>query len=90
MALQSIIAHLKKIKEFNYLLEQLKKGRETFVYGVAGSQKTLLTAALLVDQEKPLLYIVENPQRGKEVFDDLNNLLPDWLIQYFPAFETLP
>ncbi len=90
MALQSIIAHLKRIKEFNYLLEQLKKGRETLVYGVAGSQKSLLAAALLVDQERPLLYIVENPQRGKEVFDDLNNLLPDWSIQYFPAFETLP
>lgn len=82
--------YLHKSREFNFLLEQLHRKVNHLVYGLTGSQKSLLAALLSQEEQRPLLYLVENPQRGKEVFDDLLNLLPEEPVQYFPALDLLP
>lgn len=90
MTLTSVMDYLRKSKEFNFLLEQVRKNKDNQIYGVSGSQKTLLAALLAEETGQPLLYLVENPQRGKEVFDDLNNLQNEYSVQYFPHLDQLP
>lgn len=90
MILLPIYDYLNKIKEPNFLLEQLRKEQESLVYGVVASLKSLLAAMVAKDRQRPVLYIVENIQRGKEIFDDLNNLLPGYAVHYYPALDILP
>jgi len=90
MTLRPIYEYLQGMKEVSFFLEQVKKGQDSLIYGVSGSLKSMLAAMILNNQEKPLLYIVENIQRGKEVFDDLNNLLPGHTVNYYPALDILP
>jgi len=90
VSFRSFSTYLHKSREFNFLLEQLHRKVNHLVYGLTGSQKSLLAALLSQEEDRPLLYLVENPQRGKEVFDDLLNLLPEEPIQYFPALDLLP
>lgn len=90
MTLKPIFGYLHHIKEVGFLLEQLNKAQDNLIYGVSGSLKSLLAAMAACNQAKPLLYIVENIQRGKEVFDDLNNLLPEYTVNYYPALDILP
>lgn len=90
MTLTPMINYLRKSKEFNFLIEQVRKYKDNQIYGVAGSQKTLLAALITAETERSLLYLVETPQRGKEVFDDLNNLLNGQNVQYFPHLDQLP
>lgn len=90
MTVRPLKEYLSHVKEYNFLIEQLRKEQDSLIYGVTGSLKCLLAALAVVDQHRPLLYIVENIQRGKEVFDDLNNLLPDYHIHYFPQLDLLP
>lgn len=90
MSLSPFIAHLQKLKEINFLLEQVRTRMNHLVYGVTGAQKSLLAALMMLDQSRALLYVVETPQRCKEVFDDLNNLLPGHPILYYPALDVMP
>jgi len=90
MALQPLLEYLKKAKEYSYLLEEIKKSRNNHIYGVTGSQKSVLASLLLSAEERPLLYIVESALRGKEIFDDFCNLLSNQGVQYFPNLDALP
>lgn len=90
MSIKSIREYLSNSKEYLFLLEQLRKDQNSLVYGVTGSLKSLLAGLIAMDQKKPVLYIVENPQRAKEVFDDLNNLLTGYSVNYYPTLDILP
>ena len=90
MSLQSVLNYLKKAKEYGFLLEEVKGSKNHHIYGVTGSQKSILATLLLEAEKKPLLYIVESVLRGKEIFDDLCNLLSDQSVQFFPALDALP
>lgn len=90
MPLKPLRQYIQGIKEWNYLLEQVLKDQDSMIYGVAGSQKSLLASLIFEAQPQSVLYIVENPQRGKEIFDDLNNLLQGYPVHYFPALDILP
>lgn len=90
MPLLAFKKYLHKSREYNFLLEQLLRKGNHLVYGLTGSQKSLLAALLCEEQQRPLLYLVENPQRGKEIFDDLLNLLPGSPVSYFPTLDLLP
>lgn len=91
MSLQPVLDYLKKGKEYSFLLEQVRNTNMNLIYGVTGSQKSML-AALFITQKVPftLLYVVETPLRGKEVFDDLCNLLSANSVQFFPSLDSLP
>lgn len=90
MNIKSFLTYLHKSKEYDFLLEQVAKGKDTQIYGITGSQKSLLAALLVAETGPSLLYIVETPQRAKEVFDDLNNLLTGKTVHYFPTLDLLP
>lgn len=90
MSLQSVLDYLKKAKEYSFLREQVKSSRTNLLYGVTGSQKSMLAALLLSIEDRPLLYIVESALRSKEIFDDFCNLLPVHSVQFFPSLDALP
>lgn len=90
MTLRPITNYLRTTKEFKFLLEQIRKGKDNLIYGITGSQKSLLASLLLEEEARPLLYVVETPQRGKEVYDDFNSLLSDYQAHYFPSMDLLP
>lgn len=90
MKLQPFNDYLHKSREFNFLLEQLEQEGNHLVYGLTGSPKSLIAALLFQRTRCPLLYLVENPQRAKEVFNDFSNLLPEQTVQFFPALDILP
>ncbi len=90
MSLQSVLNYLKNGKEYVFLQEQVKKASFNLLYGVTGSQKSVLAALLMKISKQPLLYLVESPVRGKEVFDDLVNLLPANAVQFFPSLDSIP
>lgn len=88
--LQVLGDYLHKSREFKFLLEQLGQKENQLVYGITGTPKILLAALLYKEKKRPLLYLVENQQRVKEVFNDFSNLLPGDMVQYFPALDLLP
>ncbi len=90
MVLRSLNKYLQNAKEFNFLIEQVTLDQDNLIYGVTGSQKSMLAALITAAQGKSLLYIVETTQRGKEVFNDLNDLLPEYAVHFFPALDVLP
>lgn len=90
MSLQAVLEYLKKAKEFGFLWAEVKRSRNNHIYGVTGSQKSLLAALLLQAEPRPLLYIVESVLRGKEIFDDLCNLLSTDNVLFFPNLDSLP
>ncbi len=85
-----LIEYLKKIKEYEFLMEKAKQKDDILIYGLAGAQKSFITAMLALERDRSLLYVVENPQRGKEIFADLVGLLPGFSVHYFPSLEVLP
>lgn len=90
MSLQAVLSYLKNGKEYGFLREQVGKAKFNLIYGVTGSQKSVIAALLGEIERKSLLYIVESPVRSKEVFDDLCNLLPANTVQFFPSLDTIP
>lgn len=90
MSLQPVLDYLKKAKEYSFLLEQVKSSKTNLIYGVTGSQKSILATLLMNAQKRPLLYIVESAVRSKEIFDDFCNLLPTQRVQFFPSLDSLP
>ena len=90
MTTHTLREYLHKSKEYNFLLDQISKDQDTLIYGITGSGKSLIAALTALDKAKPLVYIVENAGRAKEVFNDLNNLLSGYNVHYFPALDLLP
>ena len=90
MTTPSIKEYLHRSKEYKFLLDQANKDQDTLIYGITGSAKSLIAALIAQEHLRPLLYIVENAGRAKEVFHDLNSLLPEYNIHYFPALDMLP
>ena len=90
MSLQSVLNYLQASSEYKFLEEQVKKNKTNHIYGVTGSQKSILATLLLKIQKKPLLYIAESVLRGKEIFDDFCNLFATHEVQFFPALDSLP
>ncbi|MDD2400885.1 MAG: transcription-repair coupling factor [Clostridia bacterium] len=90
MSIQPILNYLKKGKEYNFLLEQVKKTKSNLIYGVTGSQKNIMATLFADKQEQVLLYVVETQVRSKEVFDDLCNLISESRVYFFPALDSIP
>ena len=58
MSLQAVLNYLKKGKEYGYLQEQFKQFNYNLVYGVTGSQKSVLATLFIEMGGRPLLYLV--------------------------------
>lgn len=58
------------------------------ISGISGSAKSLLVAGLQAGRKSSLLYVAPNASLAEEVYTDLQTLLPQAPILFFPARES--
>ena len=76
---------------FAALAEGLESGKtRPLLYGLAGSQKTFLAAALVTRRRAPVVYITATLQQAERVREDLLTLLPEESVEVLPPLEVLP
>lgn len=85
-----ILKTLSRAHDINLILKSLETKDEHLLYGLTGIQKTIISATIANEQNKSMLIICESPKRAKEVWDDLNFLLPHFNVLYFPPLEIIP
>lgn len=64
------------------------KRSNLLISGVSGSAKSFLVAALQAKQGSSLLYVAPSASLAEQVWSDLQTLLPDETILFFPARES--
>ena len=91
MTAQPLLHMLDASSEFQSLLEGLRRGfRDQQVYGLSGSAKSYVAAALRQATGRPLLYVTATAQGAERVREDLRTWLDGHPVQVFPALELLP
>lgn len=90
MQVPPIIKTLSKASDISLILKAIREKPENLIYGLTGVQKTILAALIADNQEKNMLIICDGSKRAKEIWQDLNFLLPKGEVLYFPALEIIP
>ncbi|MFZ5822744.1 MAG: transcription-repair coupling factor [Bacillota bacterium] len=91
MPKESLVGLLQTAPEFTSLIDGLKRGfAEQMVYGVSGSLKSALTAALRERTGRPTLVITATLQQAERFRDDLSTWLPEQDVVLFPPMEYFP
>ncbi|MFZ5817510.1 MAG: transcription-repair coupling factor [Bacillota bacterium] len=91
MPKESVIGLLQTSPEFSSLMDGLKRGfAEQMVYGLSGSLKSALTAALRERTGRPTLVITAGIQQAERFREDLSTWLPGEDVLLFPPMEYFP
>ena len=86
MNTREILAHYvqtEKVKTVLHWLDQPK--RHAHISGIAGSFKSFLVSAALIELKRPIVYIASNPVDARYVFQDIHNILGKSLAMYLPS-----
>lgn len=87
----ALLERLKKTAEFKTLRGGLDKElRQQSVFGLGGSQRNLLAAGLIDEEERTSLVVAPDEQEAVKTAGDLTTLLPGARVCRFPAWEVLP
>ncbi len=91
MGKQELLDLLKPAPEYHSVLNQVQAGPgEQLMYGLTGSMKSFVTAALCRHSGRPCLVVVSTPQAAERTREDLQSLVDDREVALFPAMELLP
>ncbi|MBL4954204.1 transcription-repair coupling factor [Neobacillus sp. YIM B02564] len=63
--------------------------KEQLIAGLSGSSRTVLTAALYQQINRPVLFVTHNLLQAQKLYDDLVNLLSEKEVFLFPANELI-
>ncbi len=89
--MRGLLAPLKKMNEFISICQGLERGKkQQLVFGLSGSQKAFLAAALLDYAGGPALILVPGEHEASNMVDDLLSLLPGKRVIHFPVLQLLP
>lgn len=87
----AVLDLLHQAPEYQSLLDGLKKDwKEQTVYGLSGSLKSYMTAALRRDTGRPCLVVTATIQQAEKFREDLATWLPGQETLLFPPMEYLP
>ncbi|NLY54451.1 MAG: transcription-repair coupling factor [Firmicutes bacterium] len=87
--MKSLIALLEQSASWEEIQQALaNKQNNLLVSGVSGSAKSFLGAGLKASQGGTLLYIAPNSNAAEQVFADMQTLLPEENLYFFPAREN--
>ena len=91
MPLSQIIEHLADAPAMQ-ALERAARERKarTRVHGLVGSLRAFAIARIRAGADAPILAVVGDNDRGEELRDDLETLLGEDRVRYFPAWEIPP
>lgn len=88
---ETVLDLLHQAPEYASLLDGLKKDwKEQTVYGLSGSLKSYLAAALRGETGRPCLMVTSTIQQAEKLRDDLATWLPTQETLLFPPMEYLP
>lgn len=91
MRSETLLRLLQASPEFSSLYDGLRRGFvEQMVYGVAGSLKSALAAALQAKTGRPVLVITATIQQAERFREDLATWLPGREVALFPPIEYMP
>ncbi|MFZ5650588.1 MAG: transcription-repair coupling factor [Bacillota bacterium] len=89
--MRGLLAPLEMMSEYKSVCQGLdRKIRQQLIFGLAGSQKAYVAAALVEHTGGPALVLTPGDQDAAVMVDDLSNLLPGRKIICFPALQLLP
>jgi transcription-repair coupling factor (superfamily II helicase) len=63
--------------------------REQLVAGLSGSSRTVLTASIYEQMQRPIMLVTHNLLQAQKLYDDIVNLLSDKEVFLFPANELI-
>ncbi|MBC9784190.1 transcription-repair coupling factor [Heliobacterium chlorum] len=87
----NLFDYIAETAEFQHLWTNWKRGRGAqAAFGLTGSQRTTLLATFANRSGQPLLVVTHSIQQAKKIVEDLQSLLPDDDILFFPATEVMP
>ncbi len=85
-----LIDIMKRSPEYRVLLDGLgDKLNQQAVYGLSGSQKSFALAALSQTTARPMVIVTYNEDNAQEIIANLQSLLPDREVLFFPALEWM-
>ena len=76
--------------EIQKVQARLDDAGEAVVYGLYEGARTLISASLSNQEGRNLLVVCDTPKRAKEQWEDLDQLLEDYEVLYFPELEMIP
>ncbi len=83
--MQNILKKIKKLPAYEELKAQLKQGKgEQAAFGLVGTHKTALICSLLTDLSQAAIVVTNEEKQALIWQEDLQALLPDWDVCYFP------
>ncbi len=89
MSLKGLVELIGHSGEFKSVITRAAKGEKQLVLGLTGSQKSLLTAAM-VNKNNITMFISYNQYQAEVMAQDLHSLLPERLINVFTPYELFP
>ncbi|MCQ2559825.1 MAG: hypothetical protein MJ157_03855 [Clostridia bacterium] len=69
---------------------QLRFARPQWISGISGSSRALLAAALYQEKSDSVLLLTSTESESRAILNDLQNLLPEEALGYFPVNQLLP
>lgn len=89
--MERLIHFLEKTPEYRSLLHGLKTGTDQqVVYGLSGSQKAFVLAALARQLRRPFVLVTHSEEHAQELQANLQSLLSGQKVLYFPVLDWLP
>ncbi len=89
--MHKLLGFLENISEFHTLLNGLNAGLDQqAVYGLSGSQKAFLLAALALKAGRPFILVTHSEEQALEWQANLQALLTGHEVLYFPVLEWMP
>lgn len=89
--MKGLLTQITNTTEYNSLVKSFDTGRrQQQVFGLTGSQRNLLVAALVEKVYPAALVLTAGEAEAGQVYDDLTSLLPGVRVEQFPVYELLP
>lgn len=84
-----LIDIVKRLKEFDGIVQTAEEKKKQLVTGLSGSARTLLIAALHSEIKHPLLLVTDSLEHMNALSSDLTSLLPETAVYTFPVEEMI-
>lgn len=87
---QSLLPQLLKLNFGAEIFQQLKEQQHLFIEGAAGSSPSLLVAKYFLTSQKTILYITHDKEEAHYITTEMEELLGEEQVLYFPATHLEP
>jgi transcription-repair coupling factor (superfamily II helicase) len=89
--MEGIFQALTANQEYNSVMAAWRRGiREQLLYGLTGSQKTFIEAAMFESLATSCIIVTHHQTQAEQTFADLQAFLPGDKIFYFPVQDIMP